>query len=420
MDINNRELALLIWIVVFVIGVTIYKPTRKTIPGLLKAVFQTKLIMIYGIMAVYTAGMVYFLFKYNLWDSSQIKNTVLWFLTVGLVSLNDMTSNKQINFFKKTIVDILGVTAIVQFVTGVYTFSFIAEFILIPIAALIGGMIAFAGSNPQHAAAKKLLNGLLILTGLYTVGFTIYKISTDFKTFASRGTLNDFLIPGALSLMFVPLVYVLALYASREVAFVGLGNTLSPKLVREAKWHTLFYFFFNKQDLQRWKRLVFSQNIQTSKEVRDSIKLIQKLKRIEKTPPIVPVDKGWSPYKAKEVLTGEGIITSHYQPAFEDEWHASSNYFKLNDDILANKIAYYITGNFEAAQDLKLVLDVTHPAKATDAHLKLFRCAKHLYKFAFNQDLPRNIADAIMRGQKKSVELEGKTVSVQKKYMARR
>ena len=66
MEINNREAALLIWIVVFVIWTVIYSQTRKAIPGLLKVALQPKLIIIYGIIAAYTAGVVYFLYRLEL------------------------------------------------------------------------------------------------------------------------------------------------------------------------------------------------------------------------------------------------------------------------------------------------------------------------------------------------------------------
>jgi len=412
MEINNRELALLVWSVVLVVLVVIYPRTRKNIGGLLKVAFDPRLSVIYGIMAVYTAAIVYFLDRLELWDSSQLNNTVLWFLTVALVSLKDIVKSEQINYFKKTAIDIFGLTALIQFITGVYTFSFIVELLLVPVAALLGGMIAVAETDPKNSSVKKLLNGILVAAGVFTIGFTIYKTVTDFKTFASKGTLSDFLIPGVLSLMFLPLVYVLSIYAAQETAFIGFSRNLKPKLLRFAKWHTLVHFAFNKEDLFRWKRFVLFRKIETKNELRSSVKFIKDLKKIEKNPPNISPEAGWSPYKAKDLLIQEGIITTHYQPTFEDDWSASSNYFKIDDNVLANTIAYYIQGNSDAAKTLKLVLDVNDPTKADRAHTKMLDCAEVLYRFAMKEEIPKRLSDALIKGRNKELRVGKIYISV--------
>lgn len=414
METNNRELALLIWIVVFLTWVVTRPQVRRAILPLLKAALQLKLSIIYGVMAAYTALIVYLLYRNGLWDSSQFKNTILWFLTVGLFSLKDIVKPGQINYFRKTATDVVSLTAILQFITGVYTFSFVTEFILVPVAALIGGMIVVAEKKPEYVSVKKIFNWILVLAGLYTIAFTIYKIATDFKTFANRGTLNDFLIPGALSFLFLPLVYLLSLYAVREGAFAGLRNQLPPKLLRLARWYTLRNFAFNRNDLRRWRKYVSLRRVESKEDLVRTIEFIKQLKKIEKNPPIIPIEIGWSPYKEKEVLATEGLITSYYQPYIEEEWSASSNYFEIDDDIISNNIAYYIEGNSHAVETLKLNLNVNDPKKANSSHTKMVSCAKLLYRFALNEDISKTILDALIIGTGKKLQIGDKFISVYK------
>lgn len=414
MELNNRELAGLVWLTLFIIWVTARRETRKSLPRLLKAALQPKLTIIYGVMAAYTGIIVYLLYRIGLWDSSQVKNTILWFLTVGLISLNDITKHSQINFFKKTASDIFSLTAIIQFIIGVYTFNFLAEFLLVPITALVVSMIAAAGENQEHALVKRVLGRFLTSVGIFTMGFTVYKIATDFITFANRGTLNDFFIPSALSFMFLPLVYLLSLYAGRELVFVGLSRILNPNLLRLAKWHTLYHFAFNKDDLHRWKSYVFMRNIESKEDLRRSIEFIKQLKKVEKNPPDIPIEKGWSPYKAKEVLVSEGIKTGYYQPNFGDEWLAISSYLDISGDPIPNNIAYYIEGNSRVAERLKLVLNVNDLAYADSAHVKMVNCAKLLCRFAMNQDIPNSILDALTKGREQELQIGNKCISVYK------
>lgn len=411
---NNRELALLIWLVILVIGLITYRQTRKSSWNLLRSVFQPKLTAIYAVILVYTIGVVFLLHKFHLWDRSQLKNTILWFLTVGLFSLPDLVKEGNQNYFRQTVKDVFSFTALLQFIIGVYTFGFLTEFIIVPIAALIGGMIAFA-RRPEDALAKKFLENLLLALGLFTIIYTVYRIAADFRSFASKGTLKDFLIPGALSFLFLPLVYVLSLYVTRERILIGVSNVINnPRLFWYAKWQTLIHFAFNNEDLDRWRRLIFIRPVETDKDIRASIKLIKQLKIAEKNPPDVPPEKGWSPYEAKAFLVTVGIETNHYQPVYEDEWSASSKYLKIDEEFIGNDIAYYIDGDQHAAKNLKLVLNVHLPQNAEEAHSRFLDICRLLYLSTLKVEIPPMLETAILSGQNKEIHEGNRVIRVGK------
>jgi len=123
---------------------------------------------------------------------------------------------------------------------------------------------------------------------------------------------------------------------------------------------------------------------------------------------------GWSPYKAKEVLATEGLITGYYQPYIEEEWSASSNYFEIDDNVIPNNIAYYIEGNSHAVETLKLNLNVNDPENAGSAHAKMVSCAKLLYRFALNEDISKTILDVLFVGKSNELQIGDKFISVYK------
>lgn len=69
------------------------------------------------------------------------KNTVLWFFTAGAASLFHINDKKKSNYLRETIKDVLSITAVLQFLVGVYSFSFAVELVLVPFVFLIGGWL---------------------------------------------------------------------------------------------------------------------------------------------------------------------------------------------------------------------------------------------------------------------------------------
>ena len=89
---NNRELAVLLWIVV-VLGWALTKAElRKSLLGLIRAALAWKLALSFGLMVAYTILMVLALRALRLWDTSNLKPTILWALTTPPVMILDVTS----------------------------------------------------------------------------------------------------------------------------------------------------------------------------------------------------------------------------------------------------------------------------------------------------------------------------------------
>lgn len=368
----------------------------------------------YAAIVLYTIGMVYSLHRLGLWDNSQLKNTVFWFFTVGFISLFDVTNEKKDNYFKITLKDIFSFTAILQFIISVYTFSFFVELFLVPIGVLIVGMIAVGQRDPENRPVIQFLNNLLALLGLFLIGYTIYRIIKDFHSFANTGTLSDFLIPAALSLLYLPLLYLISLYVNQDDTFKGLNRTFkNRKLLRFAKWQTLLNFGFSKKDLRRWRSIVNLREYRTRAGIQNSIALIKELKKIEKNPPVVPFEAGWSPYKAKDFLARNGIMTRYYHPYFDDNgWSASSSYVNIDESTYLDNVAYYVEGDKKIAKELKLVLNVN---SANDSGLSIatfFNHASSLYEAAMNKPLPAEMESAIINVENAEIRDSNRKVVV--------
>lgn len=358
-SINNRELAFLIWLfLIALIGMS-KAFVRKSVTNLFLIVFWSRLTIYFVAVAVYTAVMIYFLWLLDLWDISQLKNTILWFLTAGSASLFEINKKEKSNYLRETIKDILSITAVLQFLVGIYSFSLAVELFFVPLIFLIVGMAVVAERNIEYHQLARILRRILVLVGLFMICYTLFRIIIDFKSFASKGTLSDFLIPAALSLTFLPMLYLLAL----TIAYENLITAVDPeikasRLRRYAIWKALFSFRANKGDLDRWRRLLFIKPIQAKDDVDRSIEWIKEMKRKEKQSLPVEWGLGLSPYLAMKFLQNTGITTGYYQPSVDEtDWIACSNYLEIDDNIPASTISYYVEGNADVAT--KLILNLT-------------------------------------------------------------
>ena len=106
---NNREWALVIWFFAFIIFASFSSKmdkVRESVKQLFKAFFVKEIISIFVLMIIYILAVVFALFKMGLWESHQLKNTIIWATSVGALSLFKINSiKKNPHFFKNSVLD---------------------------------------------------------------------------------------------------------------------------------------------------------------------------------------------------------------------------------------------------------------------------------------------------------------------------
>lgn len=117
MDIlNNREIAIALWLILVATYICSAKRMKEVRLALkeLAFVFQSRpLMIVFSSASVYTVAMVYLLLDWGLWSIDQLKNTVFWFFSVGLLSIYNLEKIKtDPHFFKNSVIGNLRLLAI--------------------------------------------------------------------------------------------------------------------------------------------------------------------------------------------------------------------------------------------------------------------------------------------------------------------
>ena len=224
-------------------------------------------------MFLYIAMIIYPFYLLGFWGTHWIKNTILWAICIAFIMLMRFSKASDKNFFINSVKDNLKILIILEFIINLYVFSLWIELLLVPFSALIGGMIAIAETDEQYKSVKKFLDFVLSFMGIVFVVYALYKVSTDFGNFASKKTIIDFSLPILFTMMFLPFVYLIALYSNYETLFLRMPFFIeNQRVLSYSKRKIVLSFGFNLKAINRWGSHFNSLLIKEKKDIDEAIK----------------------------------------------------------------------------------------------------------------------------------------------------
>jgi hypothetical protein len=305
---NNREIALAIWIAVLAVWVVTKgrkSPSlRKAFGNLINAFAARPILMSLGLMTAYIGFLVYGLYEVGLWDMGQLKNTIVWSASVAGASLFRISQiAEDRDYFRDTVKDNLKLVVFLEYIIGYFTLDLWIELLIVPFVVTIGGMHAIAKSDPKYRLVEKTLNGLLTLFGGFLIIHAVYGVITNFSSFARVETLTDFALPPVMTFLFLPFLFVVSLYVNYENAFAKVRFVIAdPALRFYAKRRAIFAFHVRTGLLKRWARNLTISPPDNRQDVENGIREVKKIRVRERDPEAVPLERGWSPFKATAFL----------------------------------------------------------------------------------------------------------------------
>lgn len=200
------------------------------------------LMIIYNILVVWSIEIL------GLWKITQLKDTIVWFIFTGFVTaFNLVNDKKEAHPFKKVIIDNVKFVIVFEFAVNTYTFPLFIELILFPVLVILGGMVALAKIDSKYASTATVTNWLLSLFGTGMIIYVVISIISDYKHFASIGTIHNILLPPILTILFLPFIYIIMLCFAYENLFFRLKIFLkmSNDLQKYAKKRMMIKCKFN-------------------------------------------------------------------------------------------------------------------------------------------------------------------------------
>lgn len=141
MELNNREIAILLWGVIFSTLLVWKFNVRASARAIISIFFQRKIILSLTLAAIWIFICIWALTQCGLWQWVNFKTTLVWAITFAFVTIFDVNRIGEDNaYFGKSMRDTLSATVVVAFVAESYNFSILIELLLFPALVLVSAM----------------------------------------------------------------------------------------------------------------------------------------------------------------------------------------------------------------------------------------------------------------------------------------
>lgn len=220
---NNRQWALIFWVVAFIAWV-LYRPdTRASTLSVLRAAVAPKILVSMSVLAAWVVGLVYLASQVGLWDADRVTDTVFWFVTAGLVLFGRFGNvSKERHFVRRAAFTTLEVSAVVEVLSEVVVLAFAAEFVLQPSLALLGALSVVAAQKQEHRQVKRLVDALVAGVSLGLLLFVVVSVITNWGSLDKADLLQQFMLPIWLTIGVLPYIYAVGLLSAYGLAFIRI------------------------------------------------------------------------------------------------------------------------------------------------------------------------------------------------------
>lgn len=370
MDFNNREVAILIWIAIFLS----YSLSNKTIKdGFSSILMALKPVAIWGpllIGSLWISLLVLALKELGFWDWSNLKTTVFWAFAFAFYSMfQAIKIDFDSKYCKHLMLESFGLSAILMFIGSVYTLSLLAELLILPFALSLSLMQVISAKNPKQKSAHNFVNYLLSLLGLGYIsywGYSIYHNPQRLFTFANFG---DFMMPIILTIWYMPYLYLWKLIIVYELLFVALNRNIeNAKLLRFSKLMAILNLKWSFKEIDQFKKRISTRSLTNKYDVLKQLQWVRLLALKEK---YITEDtsSGWAPRNAMSFLAENGLEVKSYSEPFDNDWHGSASK-KLKSGCLFSSLNYSIDGEETQVKNLKLTMSLWESENISDSEIE--------------------------------------------------
>ena len=216
---STREVAIAIYILLLIVFLLSNKQTRSIAINMIGNALKKPIITVFLIIVGYGTIITLILSNFDFWKTIYLKDIIFWILFIGVPISFSAVENKEKDFFKSIVFRNFAFSALVEFVFGTFTLHFVVELILQPIVFLLTAVQIKTMHDDENKQVNNICNWLLSIIGFVIIGLTIEEIVIQIRELNKFDLLISFLTPIVYSFVFVPLAYIIAVYAKYEDIF---------------------------------------------------------------------------------------------------------------------------------------------------------------------------------------------------------
>jgi len=261
---NNREIAILIWLLIAFIGMMIVPSIRKPLFGVFRAATQKYVLITFASILVYFVFVILCLNQFSFWKWTYLKDMVIWLILDGVVSgLTAVSLEADHTFYKKLLFDNFKLVVLPMFLLNIFVFPLVVELLLIPFVILLGGLLVVSKNDKKNKPAHDFFIVIEVIVVVAVVVYSAINAISDFNIIGNMDTLISFLTPIVLTLFFIPFLFLLNIWTAYSQLFIylKLNKKASKQLKNKAK-----RLMFRRYKLRRMELIYDSPKYKISLE----------------------------------------------------------------------------------------------------------------------------------------------------------
>ncbi len=230
---NNRDLAVLFWTLVFFAWMVSRRDVRPALVGVLRSFAQPVILGTTLGLAFYSCVLVFLGGLIGIWETGLAKETVIWFLGTGFVLLMNMSrALDRDDWFQLEVKNALRVAVLIDFFINLVVLPLPIELILAPFLTGLLLMSAFGGSREDLSQAKGCVDSILGFLGIALFVYVGVRVFTDWSSYNDAATLESLLLPIWLTLAVLPYIYALAVWSGYQRTFGMVDRATDKRAAR--------------------------------------------------------------------------------------------------------------------------------------------------------------------------------------------
>lgn len=260
MILTSRELAMVVWLVIFVPLALTVKGVRSVVRPMLATLFSPKLLALFAVIISYNIAVVWWLWRVGYWDATMLYDTVVFIAVGGIGSVSRAASQGVTydgRFFFKAILVNLEVMVVFAFLSDFFPFIFWVEFLLvIPLVTLLVMLVVVAEYQKGAEQVHRFLSGVQSFIGFLLIGYVVWQVVKNYGQLIHVQVLFSLGLPFVMSVFFVPVLFFACALFAYEDAFlvVSFKSGDDKRLARWKKRRLFLRFGLNLKALQVFRR----------------------------------------------------------------------------------------------------------------------------------------------------------------------
>lgn len=252
---NNREVAVLVWSALFALWCATIPGVRRSLAALFRTTLHWKVACTILATLAYAALSVLVLEEFGMWTTSQLKDTVVWWLGAWGLTVSLVTSRSEdVMLLRRLATEGLKVTLLVEFLISNYTLPLPAELVLLPIFTFAGLLQAYAGTEPKYDSVRSAMGWFMLAGGAVYLTAAVTGAYADMQKLGSLDTLRSLAITPLLSALYAPFVYVLVALMRYENLFILMRRIIDRSVRWYAKRRILAHIGLNPARVGEFQR----------------------------------------------------------------------------------------------------------------------------------------------------------------------